>query len=859
MANVGRISGPLLKANLVRNGINLAVEDDLLLIDVNNSRIGVNTLAPAYSLDVTGTTQTTALLAEQVTVDNVNIDGNNITAVTGNLLLSGNLATDGVELNDLILTQNKITTVNDGVNMLIDTGTNSSIVINGRLTITDAGNADTKLAYGSISINGQPAEALIESTTTDLDLQLSSNGIGKVVTNSNTQIGPTADPKDFRVTGNTILNGNLTVDGNITIGDANTDSITIGADFESNLNPNASATYDLGNASKTWQSAYIGNLQLTTNSLAATTTDSDIRVTPNGTGNVVADTTKSLVVPVGTSAQRPADVVGGIRWNTTNENLEAFDARTGINDWAVIPFGQQVRRYNFNATTGQTVFTGTDSNGETFSTVPGGTELVTQDGRLLEENTEYTTTATTLTLVTGAVAGEDINVVSIGTFKVADVVLKSTGGAFEGNIRLLQDLLVAGSTKLTDRIISIGTDSSGNAPANDDSQDRGINFRWHDGTSAKNGFFGYDDSTGYFTFVPEATIAGEVVSGGQGDIQASNFRGNLIASDVSTATLTATGLVTLTQQLTVTSGGTGLSSTTQGDILYSGTSNSLTPLGIGTTNTVLSSNGTSPVWSDSLSLGSTTNAASTTTGALITAGGVGIAQDMYVGGNTFITGNLTVDGDANINSPALTTTSNTIVLAEGSADATASNGAGVIIDLGSNGTAELLYANSTDRLVSNKNVQANTFIGALTGNALTASAWQSAITIALTGATTGSQTVDGSGNISIATTATSDPTLTLSGDATGTATFTNLGNATLSVTVTGGNAQTIDSLATSDFTLDRVTGNGATTTNDITANNITSNGTISGEVSGYISVVALQDVTALATDFADFQTRIAAL
>lgn len=55
--------------------------------------------------------------------------------------------------------------------------------------------------------------------------------------------------------------------------------------------------------------------------------------------------------------------------------------------------------------------------------------------------------------------------------------------------------------------------------------------------------------------------------------------------------------------------------------------------------------------------------------------------------------------------------------------------------------------------------------------------------ITLTGAVTGSGTMTNLGNVSIATTATADPTLTLSGDASGSATFTNLGNATLSVTV----------------------------------------------------------------------------
>jgi hypothetical protein len=71
----------------------------------------------------------------------------------------------------------------------------------------------------------------------------------------------------------------------------------------------------------------------------------------------------------------------------------------------------------------------------------------------------------------------------------------------------------------------------------------------------------------------------------------------------------------------------------------------------------------------------------------------------------------------------------------------------------------------------------------ITGNAATATRLATARNIALSGAVTGSANFDGSGNITISTTATSDPTLTLAGDASGSATFTNLGNATLTVTV----------------------------------------------------------------------------
>jgi len=74
-------------------------------------------------------------------------------------------------------------------------------------------------------------------------------------------------------------------------------------------------------------------------------------------------------------------------------------------------------------------------------------------------------------------------------------------------------------------------------------------------------------------------------------------------------------------------------------------------------------------------------------------------------------------------------------------------------------------------------------IDALGIAASTASTLATARNIAVTGAVTGNANFDGSGNISIATTATADPTLTLNGDASGSATFTNLGNATLTVTV----------------------------------------------------------------------------
>ena len=52
---VGRISGPLLARNLLRDGVDLAFETDLLYLDVTNGRVGIKTDFPSYELDVDGT------------------------------------------------------------------------------------------------------------------------------------------------------------------------------------------------------------------------------------------------------------------------------------------------------------------------------------------------------------------------------------------------------------------------------------------------------------------------------------------------------------------------------------------------------------------------------------------------------------------------------------------------------------------------------------------------------------------------------------------------------------------------------------------------------------------------------------
>lgn len=95
------------------------------------------------------------------------------------------------------------------------------------------------------------------------------------------------------------------------------------------------------------------------------------------------------------------------------------------------------------------------------------------------------------------------------------------------------DLTVNGTTTtvnstavtIDDPIFTLGGDS---APGSDDNKDRGIEFRWHNGSAAKIGFFGMDDSDSKFKFIPDASNSSEVFSGSVG---------SAIFNDVSASTL----------------------------------------------------------------------------------------------------------------------------------------------------------------------------------------------------------------------------------------------------------------------------------------------------------------------------------
>jgi hypothetical protein len=201
---IGRISGPLLKANLLREGVNLAFENDLLYLDVNNSRIGINNANPQYDLDVIGTTRAPALeVSTLANIGSVNITGTTISTTQPTLSLGA---------ADNVIYQNKLT-------------------------------------VDSLDLENN----VISSNETNANIEFSPNGTGTVEIFA-----------DTNVTGNITATGSITADGNITIGDTDTDNITFNAEINSNIIPDTTETYTLGSdpaiGGKQWQNVFTNTL-----------------------------------------------------------------------------------------------------------------------------------------------------------------------------------------------------------------------------------------------------------------------------------------------------------------------------------------------------------------------------------------------------------------------------------------------------------------------------------------------------------------------------------------------------------------------------------------------------------------------
>ena len=124
-------------------------------------------------------------------------------------------------------------------------------------------------------------------------------------------------------------------------------------------------------------------------------------------------------------------VTGALYFNSIAGVMKIYDGASWI-ETSSASVGT-LAKFNYTATGGQTVFSGADDNTAVLS-LSVGAEIVTLNGVVLEQGTDYTAIASAVTLTFGATAGDEVNIYAFGNFTVADVVPASTGGTFQSNV-----------------------------------------------------------------------------------------------------------------------------------------------------------------------------------------------------------------------------------------------------------------------------------------------------------------------------------------------------------------------------------------------------------------------------------------
>ena len=138
--------------------------------------------------------------------------------------------------------------------------------------------------------------AIIPVTDSDIDLGTTGLRFKDAYIDSITTTG------NISVGGNITVTGDATISGNLTFGDADTDTITIGADVASHITPDTDDTYDLGSSTKEWRNLYIdGTANI--DSLVADTADINggtIDGATIATSDITVGAGKTLNVSAGT-------------------------------------------------------------------------------------------------------------------------------------------------------------------------------------------------------------------------------------------------------------------------------------------------------------------------------------------------------------------------------------------------------------------------------------------------------------------------------------------------------------------------------------------------------------------------------
>ena len=458
--------------------------DDTLRFQTNGSlamSIDTNSLDIEAKITTTHINATTASsttgTGALVVVGGVGIGGNlNVGGdfgLTGALSLSGDVAINGGDLFSTATTFN-----------LLNQDSGSSITSDGPTTVNaflNASSVQFGAATGTTTINNnaQIKLNLDVDGTTQLDgaVTIAASGTRSNLTvyGAAIDISSTAN-STFGVTAATGSAITQVIQSTNSVGDAHLD-INVKNDFTLDATSVSIDSTDNSNLTMTTNSA--SNKTLTIDAINSGAGEAIIAVGSNSTDKVNITSEGAAGMILLTSNEVQADV------NTLDINAKNVTIDTAGTGNSIIVTSTDA---TVNAST--VTFRGTAGAGTDMTLTMTGQLNV--DNVRIDGNTIFTT--------------DNSNTLYLDPAPMAD-----NGGTvvIKGNLQVDGTTTTVNSTTVTidDPVFSLGGDTT---PSADDNLDRGIDFKWHNGTNARLGFFGYDDSAAEFTFIDDADLTGGV-------------------------------------------------------------------------------------------------------------------------------------------------------------------------------------------------------------------------------------------------------------------------------------------------------------------------------------------------------------
>jgi len=541
--------------------------------------------------------------ATKAYVDSVASSGFTITDGTASSTISGG---DTLTFN---ATANETTVAVSGDSVTI--GLPDSVTIGDALTVTGAATVGTTLGVSGATTLSSTLAAGNTTITGTLDVSGATGIDGNFDVNTSKFVVASA-------TGNTTVAGTLGVTGQSTLASAAVSDLTsgrvvlAGTDGEledsGNLTFNGSALSVTGTAAVSSNATVGGTLTVTN----ATTLNGNVDMNGNTTvGNITVDAASTIDA-------------GGNKVTNIGAPTVDTDASTKkyVDDTAAAASALSIA----GDTGTDTVTVGTDTF--TFAGTANEIETTVTNNEVQIGLTDSVSISGTFTAGSDITAGGDLDVQGDATIA--------------GNLTVQGTTTTVNSTVVVvdDPVMTLGTNTAS------DSKDRGIEFKYNDG-SAKVGFFGFDDSANTFTALTGATNSSEVFSG---------TAANAVFGNVTGVDATFSGNADVTG--TLDAGATTVASLASGNAAITGTLSTsgaatLASAGVTGNATVGGTLGVTgaATFSSTVSAGNTSVAALAATGLATLNGGIDVDSAFTVAdgtGNISTTGTLNVDGESTL-------------------------------------------------------------------------------------------------------------------------------------------------------------------------------------------------------------------